>query len=138
MIKQKIAAIAASALAACAMIGATAFATTNGVPKYDFGPTTLTAGGSAYKTLNRYKEDDKSAWVDVQHGLSSGYTFATFQVNNADGSIATNAVDLWRNGEHYIPYRSGQGTPKRYYYLRYYMEPQGNADSMYIGGIWAP
>ncbi len=137
MVKQKIAAIAASVLAVCS-ISATAFATTNGVPKYDFGPRTITAGGTILKTDSHKKEDSKSAWVRVDHGLSSGDTFATFQVNNASGTKATDPKELWVNSEIYIPYLSGQGVEGHYYYLKYYMEPQGNANSLYIGGVWAP
>ena len=138
MIKQKIAAIAASALAACATIGATAFATTTGVPKYDFGPITLTAGGNAYNMAARVKEDDSPAWVRVYTGPASGNTYVTFQVLTADGSIATDAVNLYANGEYYIPYRAGQGIKGKSYFLRFYMEPQSGANSMYISGIWAP
>lgn len=136
MIKKKLAAIATAAVAACS-ITATAFATTYTVPKYPFGPETLTQGGP-YKDDGRIKkEDNLSAWIDVEQGLSSGEAYVTFRVLSTRGYAATNAVDVWTNGERYIDYYSDMGVEKQYYTLRYYMEPQ-RVNSVYIGGIWAP
>ena len=137
MIKKKIAAIAAAALAACS-IGATAFATTYVVPKYSFGPKTLTPNAVPRYTSTYEKEDSKEAWVRVDQGLSTGDTFATFQVRNSDYTAATDETDLWINGEHYIDYLPGQGIDGNFYYLKYFMKSQAHADSLYVGGIWAP
>lgn len=136
MIKKKIAAIAAAAVAACS-IAVTAFATTYTVPKYTFGPVTLTQGGSAETTRVAKKEDSLSAWVDVEQGLSSGEAYVTFRYYRNTGAVATPAKDTWTNGEMYIDYYSGMGVEKNYYYLTYYMEPQ-RVNSVYVGGIWAP
>lgn len=138
MIKKKLAAIAAAAVAACS-ITATAFATTYGVTKYDFGPDTLTPNGPARRTDTYEKDDSKDAWVRVDGGLtSSGTTFATFQVRNSNYAAATKETDLWINGEHYIEYLPGKGIEGNSYYLKYFMESQANADSIFIWGIWAP
>lgn len=137
MLKKKLVAIMTAAIAACS-ISATAFATTNVVPKYSFGPDTLYANGLACRTSTYEKEDSKEAWVRVDQGLSRGDTFATFQVRNSDYSRATDETDLWINGEHYIDYLPGQGIDGNFYYLKYFMESQANANSLSISGIWAP
>lgn len=136
MLKRKLAAIMTAAIAACS-ITATAFATTNVVPKYDFGPYSLSP--SAPRLTDNYeKEDSKAAWVKVNYGLSRGDTFVTFQVKNATTTPATDETPLWINGEHYIDYLPGQGVEGKFYYLKTFMESQANADNIYVGGIWAP
>lgn len=137
MVKRKLAAIMTAAIAACS-IATTAFATTNGVPKYSFGPATITPYAVPLFTEDAEKEDAKDAWVNVDYGLSSGYTFATVRVKHANSRKATEDTDLWRNGEHYIEYLPGQGIEGFSYYLEYYMEPQANASRIFIKGIWAP
>ena len=136
MIKKKIAAFAAATIAACSVC-ATAFATTYNVPKYSFGPNTLYQDGGHRTTQSVKKEDDLSAWFNVEQGLSSGEAYVTFRVHKSSGAVATRTLDTWTNGERYIDYYSGDGKKDYYYYLEYYMEPQA-VNSVYVGGIWAP
>lgn len=138
MIKKKIVSIAAAAIAACS-ICATAYATTSGVPKYTFGPRILAPYRNPRTTDPVKKEDNISAWVDVEEGLSNGDAYVTFRVyESSQGTpVATPAVDTWINGERYLDYYSGMGVNGNKYYLQYYMEPQ-KVETVYIGGRWAP
>lgn len=135
MVKQKIAAIAASVLAACS-IGATAFA----ADYQSFGTVLLVEGEPGYATNYAVrKQDDLYGVVKVDSGLSRGDTFATFEIYKYPSlTLAAGPKDLWVNAKLQLPYKTGQGVVGDYYILRLYMEPQGNADTLTISGSWLP
>lgn len=135
MIKKKLAAIAAAAVAACS-ITATAFADV-GFEYDSFGATMYT--NSEWKLPNRSKNDSLEGVVYISDGLESGNTFLTFYINREKTNApATNEYDLWVNGRLGLPYKSGQGIEKEKYALVIAAEPQANADRMSFGGKWAP
>ncbi len=133
MIKKRLAAIAAAAFAACSMCSTAAFAAS-----YPFGGVTLTTG-VAYRTASQIKTDELHAVVNVEEGLAGGDYYATFEVHKyVNDALAAGPKDLWINGRHYLDYLSGMAIKGERYYLRYYMEPQANAERIAIRGKWEP
>lgn len=134
MIKKKLAAIAAAAVAACS-ITATAFADT--YDYYKFSRTLIT--GSVEKLPYLQKMDNLDGVVYVNSGLEGGNYFATFYIERyVTAAPATNEYDLWVNGRLALPYKSGQGVERERYRLVCTMEPQANAEQLYLTGKWAP
>lgn len=134
MLKKKLAVLISSVLAVGA-IGTTALA----ADYYSFGTNLLIAGDPGYITnYVLMKQDDLYGVVQVDSGLASGDTFANFEIRRFSNDNVAAARELWINGKHTFPYESGQGINGEYYYLRFYMEPQANADRMIISGSWLP
>lgn len=134
MIKKKLAAIAAAAVAACS-ITATAFA--EEYEYYGFKGNLVT--NSVAKLAYREKDDNLDGVVYVNSGLEGGNYFATFYIERyVTAAPATNEYDLWVNGRLALPYKSGQGVEREKYRLVCTMEPQANAEQLYLIGKWAP
>lgn len=133
MIKKKIAAFAAAALAVCS-ISATAIAA--GVFPFS---VKLTEGDTKYNTNRRLKDDDLYAVAYVDSGLETGDKYATFSVlDYTTFKVATNEADLWVNSRVKMYYNNGYGIKGKYYYLMAHMDPQANAHTLTLNGSWTP
>lgn len=133
MVKQKIAAIAASVLAVCS-ISATALAA--GV--YPFS-VTLVEGDTKYQVQPKLKNDSLYAVTYVDSGLESGDKYATFSARDyTTFNVATDEVDLWVNSRAIMNYKTGYGIKGKYYHHRVHMDPQANAHQLTLEGTWTP
>lgn len=135
MVKQKIAAIAAAAIAACS-ISATAFADLG-----YFGPTTLMKANGAATSSEKKKTDLEDAVVNVTSGLTGDHC-VTFRVRRYESNdAATGAYYIFNNGKTNLSYLTGKASLNSYYYLKYELPDHKfnkTITSIQVSGKWEP
>lgn len=132
MIKQKIAAIAAAAIATTTM-AVTAFAVEN----YNFSlhPTTSV---TRVMTAQKLKEDYEDAVVNLKSGLTDDYVTFRIRTPGVNTQPATNYMDVYAYGKRYFAYLSGYGYKGDYYSLAASYDAGQSRSGAYVSGIWAP